>query len=421
VPTPEVEARLVEAGRSWSDDLQEALISMLGEERGIERYRRYADAFPLGYRERFAAAVAVQDVARTEDTLEKGRMGINLYRPVEAGAEEIRLKIYNTGKQVALSDILPMLEHMGLKVISEIPYAVQPMGRGTVWIHDFTMITSDGREIDVSRVRQAFEEALIRVWLGEMEDDGFNKLVLRASLTWRKVLVLRAYCKFLRQTGIAFSQSYMEETLANNPKIARALVQLFRTRFASDLSDRDTLQRGIVVEIEHGLDAVANLDEDRILRRFLNLILCTLRTNFYQTGADGRPKPYLSLKLDSRQIDELPLPRPMVEIFVYSPRGASTWRQGRARRHPLVGPTRGFPHRGARADEGADGEKRRHCAGGLERRIRGQTSAHRWQPRGAERRSGRVLSHDDARPSRHHRQSRRRRRGAAAKCGPARR
>ncbi len=320
VPTPEVEARLVEAGRSWSDDLQEALISMLGEERGIERYRRYADAFPLGYRERFAAAVAVQDSARIEDTLEKGRMGINLYRPVEAGAEEIRLKIYNTGKQVALSDILPMLEHMGLKVISEIPYAVQPMGRGTVWIHDFTMITSDGREIDVSRVRQAFEEALIRVWLGEMDDDGFNKLVLRASLTWRKVLVLRAYCKFLRQTGIAFSQSYMEETLANNPKIARALVQLFRTRFASDVSDRDTLQRGFVVEIEHGLDAVANLDEDRILRRFLNLILCTLRTNFYQTGADGRPKPYLSLKLDSRQIDDLPLPRPMVEIFVYSPR-----------------------------------------------------------------------------------------------------
>jgi glutamate dehydrogenase len=320
VPTPEVEARLVEAGRSWSDDLQQALISMLGEERGIERYRRYADAFPLGYRERFTAAVAVQDSARIEDTLEKGRMGINLYRPVEAGAEEIRLKIYNTGKQVALSDILPMLEHMGLKVISEIPYAVQPTGRGAVWVHDFTMITSDGREIDVSRVRQAFEEALSRVWLGEMEDDGFNKLVLRASLTWRKVLVLRAYCKFLRQTGIAFSQSYMEETLANNPKIARALVQLFRTRCAPDVTDRDTLQRGFVVEIEHGLDAVANLDEDRILRRFLNLILCTLRTNFYQTGADGRPKPYLSLKLDSRQVDDLPLPRPMVEIFVYSPR-----------------------------------------------------------------------------------------------------
>ena len=320
VPTAEVEARLVEAGRSWSDDLQEALISSLGEERGIERYRRYAEAFPLGYRERFAAGLAIYDIARIEETLERGRIAINLYRPVEAVGEEVRLKIYNAGGQVALSDILPMLEHMGLKVISEVPYEVEPIGRPPVWVHDFTMTAADGAEIDVSHVRDAFEEALSRVWLGEMEDDGFNKLILRASLSWRKVLVLRAYCKFLRQTGIAFSQAYMEETLANNPKIARALIALFRTRFTLEMSDRDQRQRGILVRIEHALDAVSNLDEDRILRRFLNLVLSTVRTNFYQTGPDGAPKPYLSFKLDSRELDELPLPRPWVEIFVYSPR-----------------------------------------------------------------------------------------------------
>jgi glutamate dehydrogenase len=320
VPTAEVEARLVEAGRSWSDDLQEALISSLGEERGIDRYRRYAEAFPLGYRERFPAGFAVYDIARIEETLERRRMAINLYRPVEAPSEEVRLKIYNAGGQVALSDILPMLEHMGLKVISEVPYEVQPVGRGTVWVHDFSMQSPDGSEIDVSRVREAFEEALIRVWLGEMEDDGFNKLILRASLSWRKVVILRAYCKFLRQTGITFSQAYMEETLANNPKIARALIALFRTRFTLDMSDRDLRARGILVKIEHALDAVANLDEDRILRRFLNLVLSTERTNFYQAGSDGAPKPYLSFKLNSREIEELPLPRPWVEIFVYSPR-----------------------------------------------------------------------------------------------------
>ncbi|MDF2764130.1 MAG: NAD-glutamate dehydrogenase [Rhodospirillales bacterium] len=320
VPTAEVEAHLVEAGRSWSDDLQEALIASLGEERGIDRYRRYAEAFPLGYRERFAAGLAVYDIARIEETLERGRMTINLYRPVEARSEEVRLKIYNAGGQVALSDILPMLEHMGLKVISEIPYEVEPVGRRPVWVHDFSMHTADGSEIDVSRVRDAFEEGLSRVWLGEMEDDGFNKLILRASLTWRKIVVLRAYCKLLRQTGITFSQAYMEETLANNPKIARALIELFKIRFTPELPDRNTRARGVMVEIEHALDAVANLDEDRILRRFLNLILSTLRTNFFQSGTDGTPKPYLSLKLNSRELDELPLPRPWVEIFVYSPR-----------------------------------------------------------------------------------------------------
>ena len=320
VPTPEVEARLVEAGRSWSDDLQEALCASLGEERGIERMRRYADGFPLAYRERFPAGVAVYDIARIEECLERGRIAFNLYRPVEAASEEVRLKIYNAGKQVPLSDILPMLEHMGLKVISEVPYEVQPLGRAAIWVHDFLMLTAGSGEIDVSHVREAFEEALGRIWLGEMEDDAFNKLIMRASLSWRKVVILRAYCKFLRQTGIAFSQAYMEETLAGNPKIARALVALFRTRFTPEMTDRELRQRGILVKIEHALDAVANLDEDRILRRFLNLILSTLRTNFFQKGPDGAPKPYLSLKLDSRGVDELPLPRPWVEVFVYSPR-----------------------------------------------------------------------------------------------------
>ncbi len=320
VAVAEVEARLIEAGRSWSDDLQEALIASLGEERGIERYRRYAGAFPLAYRERFAAALAVYDIARVEEALERDRMAINLYRPVEAGSEEVRLKIYNAGGQLALSDILPMLEHMGLRVISEIPYEVQPAGRRAVWVHDFSTQAADGSEIDVGRVREAFEEGLSRVWLGEMEDDGFNKLILRASMNWRKVVVLRAYCKFLRQTGITFSQSYMEETLAGNPKIARALVELFKVRFKPNLPESQTRARGIIVEIEHALDAVANLDEDRILRRFLNLVLSTRRTNFFQKGAGGLPKPYLSLKLDSNELDELPLPRPAVEIFVYSPR-----------------------------------------------------------------------------------------------------
>ncbi|HXV23931.1 MAG TPA: NAD-glutamate dehydrogenase [Alphaproteobacteria bacterium] len=320
VPTAEVEARLIEAGRSWSDDLQDALISGLGEERGIEQFRRYANAFPLAYRERFAAGLAVYDITRIEEALERERMAINLYRPIEASGEEVRLKIYNAQGQVALSDILPMLEHMGLRVISEIPFEVQPIGGGTIWVHDFAMRSADGGEIQVGRVREKFEEALSRIWLGEMEDDGFNRLILRASLGWRRIVVLRACCKFLRQTGIAFSQSYMEETLANNPKIARALIELFRTRFSPELQDRSTRERGIIVEIEHALDAVANLDEDRILRRFLNLILSTLRTNFYQNAANGISKPYLSLKFDSRELDELPLPRPWVEIFVYSPR-----------------------------------------------------------------------------------------------------
>ena len=320
-----------------------------------------------------------------------------------------------------------MLEHMGVKVISEGgPFEVTIPGRlEPVWIHDFAMRTKDGAAVNLGKVRQAFQDSFLRVWEGRMEDDGFNRLVLRAGLGWREVTMLRAYAKYLRQIRIQFSQDYMEDTLADHAGITRLIVRLFqamhdpaqaRTNGVAD--DIQVTVNGLLVEIDHALDDVANLDEDRILRRFLNLVRSTLRTNYFQKGADGELKPYLSMKLDSRSVDELPLPRPMVEVWVYSPRvegDPSARRQGGARRHPLVRPARGFPHRDPGTDEGADGQERGHRAGGLERRLRGQApAAGRCRARGADGRSDRVLQDADARPARHHRQLRRRRFGGAA-------
>jgi glutamate dehydrogenase len=218
--------------------------------------------------------------------------------------------------------VLPMLEHMGLKVISEAPHLVRPLDRPRpVWIHDFLMCTADGSEIDIGAVRDNFQKAFERAWRGKAEDDGFNRLILLAGLTWREVVILRAYCKYLRQIQVAFSQSYMEETLARNAPIAGLLVKLFRALFdPAQRADADAKGESIKTEIERALDQVANLDEDRILRRFLNLILATLRTNYYQTQGDGDTKTYISFKLDSRLVEELPLPRPLVEIWVYAPR-----------------------------------------------------------------------------------------------------
>jgi glutamate dehydrogenase len=327
VDPAEVEERLVEAGRSWADQLQDALLEAKGEAQGLAAQRRFGDAFPLSYRERFTAHAAVFDTGRIEEAIASATLAMNLYRPVEAAANELWLKLYNAGDQVALSDVLPMLEHMGLKVISELPYTVTPGGAGEgkaerpIWIHDFCMVTPDGAEIDVSAVRELFHEAFARVWSGEMENDGFNRLVLRARLSWREVVVLRAYCKYLRQAGIPFSQAYMEETLVGNADVARLLVQLFRIRFnPADRAEIDARAEAVRKEIEVALDSVANLDQDRILRRYLNVIEATLRTNYFQGASEGKAKPYMSFKLDSRVIDDLPLPRPMVEIAIYSPR-----------------------------------------------------------------------------------------------------
>jgi glutamate dehydrogenase len=335
VDVAELEARLIEAGRTWSDRLRQSLADRFSAAEAGKLYDRYADAFPTGYRERFDAGVGVEDILLLERALGGEGMALTLYRPIEAAGDELGFKIFHRGAPLALSDVMPMLEHMGVRAISEMPYRVAPrpadnQAAEAVWIHDFTLTLAPrakaepGPEVALSAVREVFHDVFARTWRGEMENDGFNRLVLLAGLDAAAIVVLRAYAKYLRQAAFTFSQAYIEETFANHPKIARLLAELFAARFDPDLpgkpEDRTVKERGIVVEIEHALDAVTNLDEDRILRRYLNLIGATVRTNHYQRDAKGRAKPYLSLKLDSRAIDELPLPRPLVEVFVYAPR-----------------------------------------------------------------------------------------------------
>lgn len=188
-----------------------------------------------------------------------------------------------------------------------------------VWIHDFGLVARNGADIDITLIKALFEEAFLHVWNGAMENDRFNRLVISTHLPWRKIVILRAYCKFLRQAGIPFSQSYLAETLANNPDITRRIVDLFESLFDPARQDKQA-PASLEKQILAALDAVASLDEDRILRRYLNAVKSTLRTNFFQTDEAGAPKPCLSLKFDSTRLDELPLPRPNKEIFVHSPR-----------------------------------------------------------------------------------------------------
>ncbi len=324
----ELEGQLVEAARSWADRLKSALVESMGEEKGLKALARYEDAFPVSYAVAFTAHTAVYDIGRINQALKSGELGMNLYHPLEADENEFQFKIYHPGKPVPLSDILPMLENMGLKVLGEKPYDVAPAGAGKkVAIQDFDLVSADGEAIDFDAVRQPFHESFARIWRGEMENDSFNRLVIAAGLSWRQVVVLRAYCKYLLQAANPFSLRYMAETLARNGGIAALLARLFECRFDPDLEDatdlkdnRDTREEHLVKEIDRRLEEVEILDEDRIIRHFLNLILATVRTNFYQVGDDGAPKPWLSLKFESRRIDSLPEPRPLYEIFVYSPR-----------------------------------------------------------------------------------------------------
>ncbi len=315
-----IEERLVAAARSWNDRLRGALVKAKGEEQGLHLLSRYADAFTVAYQESYNVAAAVNDIGHMEAVFDTGYVGMNLHRREDMADNEVRFKIYNLVNKVPLSDALPVLENMGFKVLSEQPFQINPTDRDPIWVHDFGLLRRDRLPINVDEARDRLHEAFAQVWAGQMQNDGFNKLVIMAELSWREIVILRAYSKYLRQAQIPFSQDYMERTLANNGKLTRQIVDLFETRFNPGAGETAVQkERRLVKSIDSGLDAVSNLDEDRIIRRFVNMVQSTLRTNFYQSASAGKPKSYVSFKLDSRAIDELPLPRPMVEIFVYSP------------------------------------------------------------------------------------------------------
>ncbi|MGW7093709.1 NAD-glutamate dehydrogenase [Streptomyces sp. NPDC054874] len=320
-----IEARLVEAARSWADGFQEALTAELGEERGAELQRQYGHSFPEGYKADHSPRAAVADLVHLE-TLKQGEkdFALSLYEPVGAGPGERRFKIYRTGEQVSLSAVLPALQQLGVEVVDERPYELRCADRTHAWIYDFGLRMplangNGGHLADDARAR--FQEAFAAVWKGEAENDGFNALVLGAGLNWRQAMVLRAYAKYLRQAGSTFSQDYMESTLRNNVHTTRLLVSLFEARMSPGRQSAGTeLTDGLLEELEGALDQVASLDEDRILRSFLTVIKATLRTNFFQHTDDGTPHSYVSMKFDPQAIPDLPAPRPAYEIWVYSPR-----------------------------------------------------------------------------------------------------
>ena len=316
----EIERRIVETTRSWADNLYEALVEQCGEELGTERFRKYRDAFSPGYRAGFIPRSAVSDIQRMETLESDDDLGMSLYHPIEEPEDFLGFKLFRRGEQVSLSSILPLLEDMGVEVVDERPHEIKPEGSPPIWIYDFGLVHGADGELQTSEVKEIFQDAFARAWRGAVENDGFNRLVLGARLTWREISVLRAYCKYLRQTGSTFSQDYMEDALVHNPHISTLIVDLFKTRLDPLRKNAEAEGDRLKQEIEAALEEVESLDEDRILRSFLDITLATLRTNYYQSTPDGETKAHLSFKLDPTEIPGLPRPLPRFEIFVYSPR-----------------------------------------------------------------------------------------------------
>ena len=365
VDQAQLERELAAIVRNWQDDLRDALVARHGEQPGLELAARYGRALPAGYIEDATPAIAATDVERLAALRGANDLQLSLQQSPQAvpGEGALRLKLYRNGSDIALSDALPMMENLGLRVVTEHPYRLEVDG-GQLYIQDFE-VEANITAAAADRVGDAFAEAFTRTWRGDAENDGFNRLVLGASLDWRQVALLRGYAKYLQQVGVPFSQSYVEETFANNPLIARMLVELFEARFdpaaakpgkadgkraaealalqlqamtggdpatlallqpAIDarLSPRAARYDAVRQVLKSLLDGVSSLDEDRILRSYMDVIDATLRTSFYQRTADAGYKETIAFKFDPARVPDLPKPRPYREIFVYGPRVEGT-------------------------------------------------------------------------------------------------
>ncbi|MCX2949602.1 NAD-glutamate dehydrogenase [Lentzea sp. NEAU-D7] len=324
-----IQAKLAEAVRSWDDRMVEAVVGdngELGAESATEQGQRFATVFPEAYKEDFSAATGLEDYRRIEALVE-GDLDMVFYVPEDAEAGERRFKLFVTGEGITLSDVLPMLQRMGVIVVDERPYEIAREDGVQCWIYDFGLRIDKAAlaqlsEEDLDNVRVRFQDAFAAVWRGEAEVDRFNSLVLQAGLTWQQAAMLRAYAKYLRQAGTPYSQDYIEDAVLGHTSVAIALVALFEARFDPRLDDATRADRTETMVVETGklIDDVTSLDADRILRNLLTLINATLRTNYFFRDADGNARPYLSVKLDPQAIPDLPQPRPKFEIFVYSPR-----------------------------------------------------------------------------------------------------
>jgi len=319
----ELERAVTDLVRTWPDELAAALKQTYDPIRARLLSQRYGRAFSAAYREAYEVEDAVEDVGVVETLDSENATAIRYIREAVDAADMISLKLFNLAEQVPLSQRVPVLENTGFRVISERTYTVDPEGdRPMIYLHDMTLESVSGQPVDLAQTGDRLEALFMAIWNREAENDGFNALALTTDLDWRRIAVVRTLARYLRQARIPYSQDYMWGTLNRHADITAKIAALFEARFDPALaeSDRELREAQIRAEIETLLEDVASLDDDRILRRFSNLVDAALRTNFYQRAEDGRPPKTIAIKFDSHLIDELPQPRPFREIFVYSAR-----------------------------------------------------------------------------------------------------
>ena len=330
-PTPhadveELERQITAIVRTWEDRLADAIATQDDQADALQA--KYGAAFSAGYAETFPAERALEDIKRIERLKPGHPVVIDFYRTPDAPPSRIHAAVYSLDAPIPLSQRVPVLENLGFSAIDERSYNIRPRfpdGVRRVALHDMVLEMADGSAIELALHDKRLEAAFLATLRGEADNDGFNRLVVGAGADWREVAALRAYGAYLRQLGSPFGLRYLADTLVRHAGLARDLVELFHLRFdphrgLGGIAARRDAEVPIRQRIDGALAAVPSLDEDRILRQFVNLVDATVRTNFYLSDSAGVRPATLAFKLDSKAVEAAPQPKPFREIWVYSPR-----------------------------------------------------------------------------------------------------
>jgi glutamate dehydrogenase len=330
-PSPDIyvlEGEIAEAARTWDDRFEQAVREdARTHAQAGELLSRYAGGFPLGYQDLYDAGEAITDILAIEALARDEPVGVRAFNREDDPARRFRFKLYRPAEAAPLAEVLPILDSMGLKALVEEGFPIRRRvadGAATVvWTHEFELDDPHGEALALTEVQRPFEEAFAAVWAGRTESDGFNRLVLELGCSWRQAALVRALARYRQQSGLDPSQAVQEAALRDNPGVARLILDLFRTKFDPAITASPSARReqatAVMDKVVEALQAVESLDADRVLRRLALLAMALTRTNYYQLGADGQPKPYISFKIASGQLDDLPSPKPFREIFVWAP------------------------------------------------------------------------------------------------------
>ncbi len=325
--------------RSWGDHLGDLLTRQLGRAAGGRLSARYADAFDERYRADTTPETALRDVENLEQLRQAAQATpdtppylVTLLNPHESahasqqglGDEASHLEIYHLGRTLVLSDALPLLENLGLRVLEQVAYTFEltDSARTIYGLDIFRVQNRDGEPLRVEHDGERLRAALTALLQGDAENDRMNRLVLFAGLTVRQVALLRALQMYAAQLSISVSRSFIVDTLLKHPELTAQLVRIFELKFAPAVPNRESKLAAAQATFEEALQGVSSLAEDETLRALGSLIDATVRTNYFLD------KPYISFKLESAKVPHMPEPRPLFEIAVSAPHVVGTHLRG---------------------------------------------------------------------------------------------